>query len=456
MAGEGSAEVADRVFSCKRAAQGAKDVASMSGYTLAYGTIHDPKTGELIDEVMVTRFVAPHSYTGEEAVEISCPGGLTVRQEILRVLVENGARMALPGEFTRKAFMAGKIDLSQAEAVMDVIAADSELALRAAESQLQGSLKQQVAGISTDLYGVLAVFELWIDELDDEDETLTKISHAEKLESIYAKIRDLADTYKQGRILSERMKIVICGIPNSGKSSLLNTLSGYDRAIVTDVPGTTRDTLEVLTSLKGIPVKLIDTAGIRETDDVVEAIGVNRATAALSEADIVLWLVSADEKEDSVKELAGPIMELPQTTKIALMISKTDTSDDETVRKQTDLVKQIISEKGYTRTPDLVGSLSSKTGEGLSEIEDFVKKTYEEMGAVSSSGVLLTNHRHYDLLCVAMEKVKACIDHLRAGESMEGPALLLRTALETLGEITGEAVSDTLVETIFSRFCVGK
>ena len=306
MAGEGSAAVADKVFRIVRAAGDAKTVAEMAGYTLAYGTFIDPSDETVIDEVMLTRFCAPHSYTGEESVEISCHGGLTVRQEILRVLLENGARMAGPGEYTKRAFMAGKLDLSQAEAVMDVIAADSELALRAAESQLSGSLKEQVENISAVLYLQLSLFEMFLDEIEEEDDNETKIHYAEELEnSVYKRLSELTDSYKQGRILSERMKIVICGIPNSGKSSLLNCLSGYDRAIVTDVPGTTRDTLEVITSIRGIPVKLIDTAGIRKTDDVVEAIGVDRANAAIGEADIVLWLVSTDEEEKTITDLIG-------------------------------------------------------------------------------------------------------------------------------------------------------
>ena len=457
MAGEGSAAVADKVFRVRRSANDAKTVSEMSGYTVAYGTLMDPSSGETIDEVMVTRFCAPHSYTGEEAVEISCHGGLTVRQEILRVLLENGARMAGPGEFTKKAFMAGKLDLSQAEAVMDVIAADSELALRAAESQLSGSLKEQVENISAVLYMQLSLFELFLDEIEDEDDNETKIHYAEELEkSVYKRLQELTDSYKQGRILSERMKIVICGIPNSGKSSLLNCLSGYDRAIVTDVPGTTRDTLEVQTSIRGIPVKLIDTAGIRKTDDLVEAIGVDRATAAITEADIVLWLVSTDEEEKSITDLIDPIMSLPQETKIALLISKSDTSDEETVKKQEEKVRALISGKGYSRTPDLSGSLSSATGEGLSEIEEFIRNAYDEMGATSSAGLLVTNRRHFEVLASALEKIGKSIVALRVGDPLEGPALLIRAALEDVGEITGKSVSDTLVDTIFSRFCVGK
>lgn len=457
MAGEGSAAVADKVIRIRRAAGDAETVTEMAGYTVAYGMFIDPSSNETIDEVMVTRFCAPHSYTGEESVEISCHGGLTVRQEILRVLLENGARMAGPGEFTRRAFMAGKLDLSQAEAVMDVIAADSELALRAAESQLSGSLRQQVENISATLYMALATFELWIDEIDEEDDAETKKFHADQCEqTVYTRLKSILETYKQGRILSERMKIVICGIPNSGKSSLLNSLSGYDRAIVTDVPGTTRDTLEVQTNLGGVPVKLIDTAGIRETEDVVEAIGVDRATAALTEADIVLWLVSTEEETDSIKDLVDPLMKLSEDTKIVLLISKSDTASEEAVKKQREKVRELISEKGYTRMPDLCASLSSVTGEGISQIEEFVRNIYEQMGASSSAGVLLTNHRHYEVLSAATEKVEEAIRRLRAGDPLEGPALLFRAALEQLGEITGKSVSDTLVDTIFSRFCVGK
>ncbi len=457
MAGEGSASVADKVIRIRRAAGNAKTVTEMAGYTVAYGMFIDPDSNETIDEVMVTRFCAPHSYTGEESVEISCHGGLTVRQEILRVLLENGARMAGPGEFTKNAFIAGKIDLSQAEAVMDVIAADSELALRAAESQLSGSLKQQAEDISTSLFAQLAHFELWIDEIEDEDDREAKANYAEELgKSVYSPLKSLTESYKQGRILSERMRVVICGIPNSGKSSLLNRLSGYDRAIVTDVPGTTRDTLEVVTSIRGVPVKLIDTAGIRETDDVVEAIGVNRANAAITEADAVLWLVSTDEKEKTTTDLIDPIMRLPKETKIALLISKSDTSDEETVKNQEEKVMSLISERGYTREPDLCTSLSSATGEGLRKIEEFIRSAYDEKGASSSSELLLTNRRHFEVLSSALDKVGKSIAALRAGDPLEGPALLLRSALEDVGEITGKSVSDTLVDTIFSRFCVGK
>ncbi len=456
MAGEGSARICDSVFHIKRAANGAKTVEQMDGYTVAYGTVIDPQTKETIDDVMVTRFCAPHSYTGEEAIEISCHGGLTVRQEILRVLQDNGARMAQPGEFTRKAFMAGKIDLSQAEAVMDVIAADSGLALRAAQSQLQGSLKTKIRAISQDLYTAFAVFEMLIDEPDDEDAAAMLADNTAKLKKSRSDMQELLDTYRQGRILSERMSIVICGIPNSGKSSLLNRLSGYDRAIVTDVPGTTRDTLEVLTSMQGVPVRLIDTAGIRKTDDLVESIGVNRASDALLEADIVLWLASCEEDIQRQEEMIDLVMKLPEETKVGLLISKTDTASEEDCSNLKKTILDLIEKKGFDRKLDFCAEISSQTGAGITELEEYVRRTYDALGPEHAQGVLLTNQRHYEHLLAASEKLDRCIALSNMGTSPEEPSLVLRTAMEELGEITGDTVSDTLVETIFARFCVGK
>lgn len=456
MAGEGSAEVCDRVFSLKRAFSEAKSVKEMSGYTVAYGLIHDPASSEIIDEVLVTRFCAPHSYTGEDSVEISCHGGVTVRQEILRVLLENGARMAEPGEFTRRAFMAGKIDLSQAEAVMDVIASDSELALRAAESQLQGTLRSQIRKISEELYVTFAALEMLIDEPDDEDAAAMFSSNADALAAVREKMQSLINTYRQGRILSERMSVVICGIPNSGKSSLLNCLSGYDRAIVTNVPGTTRDTLEVVTSMGGVPVRLIDTAGIRRTEDPVEAIGVSRAEDALWEADIVLWLVSSEEDYEQNIEMLTTVMNLPSETKVGLLISKSDCTSKEACEALHEKILSDMKEKECKRSADYYEVISSVSREGIEGIEKFVRETYESLGTDHARGVMLTNQRHYALLTSAAEKLDRCIGLLRSGSSPEEPSLILRTAMEDLGEITGDSVSDALVQTIFSRFCVGK
>lgn len=457
MAGEGSAAIMDRVFRIRRAAEKVQTVSEMAGYTVAYGVLMDPASETIVDEVMVTRFVAPHSYTGEEAIEISCHGGTTVRQEILRVLQENGARMAGPGEFTKRAFLAGKIDLSQAEAVMDVISADSDLALRAAQSQLQGSLKNEIAKISEALYSALAVMEMWIDEPDDEDAQRALLANAEAISAARKKVSELIDTYRQGRILKERMRVVICGVPNSGKSSLLNYLSGYNRAIVTDLPGTTRDTLEVQTSIQGVPVTLIDTAGIRETDDRIEAMGVDRAGDAMSEADLVFWLVFPEEQDLTEQEtMIDKLMQIQSATRIGLLISKSDLVDEDTSKDQAVKIEARIAAKGYTRKMDFIGRISASSGEGIREMEDFIRQTYDEMGSAQAQGMLLTNQRHFELLRSAGEKLDQAVALCQQGESLEAPSLVLRTAMEDLGEITGDSVSDKLVDTIFSRFCVGK
>lgn len=457
MAGEGSASIMDRVFRIRRAANDAKMVTEMDGYTIAYGVLMDPSTQTIVDEVMVTRFCAPHSYTGEESVEISCHGGMTVRQEILRVLQENGARMAGPGEFTKNAFLAGKLDLSQAEAVMDVISADSDLALRAAQSQLQGSLRNEIGNISESLYSALAVMEMWIDEPDDEDAKRALLANTETILNARLRVSKLIDTYRQGRILRERMRVVICGVPNSGKSSLLNCLSGYDRAIVTDTPGTTRDTLEVQTNISGVPVTLIDTAGIRDTEDRIEAMGVVRANDAMEEADLVFWLVYPDEQEIEEQEIMiEKLMQLRDSVKIGLLISKSDIVDAQEAQQTASEIESRIASKNGARKLDFVGRISASNGEGIAEMENFIRQTYEEMGSGTAQGMLLTNQRHFEKLRAASEKLDEAVALLRAGESLEAPSLVLRTALEDLGEITGDSVSDKLVDTIFSRFCVGK
>lgn len=457
MAGEGSAAILDRIFHIRRSAERVESVSDMRGYTVAYGVLIDPVTDMIVDEVMVTRFCAPHSYTGEESVEISCHGGMTVRQEILRVLQENGARMAEPGEFTKKAFLSGKLDLSQAEAVMDVISADSDLALRAAQSQLQGSIRNEIRKVSDTLYDALAAMEMWVDEPDDEDAQNALMTTADSIANARSRIHVLMNTYRQGRILKERMRVVICGVPNSGKSSLLNYLSGYDRAIVTDTPGTTRDTLEVQTSISGVPVTLIDTAGIRETSDRIEAMGVDRANDAMEEADIVFWLVYP--KEESMIDhtsMIEKLMHLRPEVRIGLLISKSDLFDTDTADQEIEKLTSLMVADGSTRKLDFVGRISSSNGEGIEAMERFIRDTYDEMGTTNASGVLLTNQRHYEILMSAGQKLDQAEQLCRSGASLETPSLVLRTAMEDLGEITGDSVSDKLVDTIFSRFCVGK
>lgn len=457
MSGTGSAEVLDRVFTIIRSADPAKSVTEMRGYTAAYGMIRDPKDGRVIDGVVCTRFTSPHSYTGEDSVEISCHGGPAVRQEILRVLLENGARGAEPGEFSQRAFLAGKMDLSQAEAVMDVIAADSELALAAAERQLAGALKQNVRKISGSLYASFAALEMIVEFPEHEDTPENTKSIVQDLKEQLKVLTGLAATFSQGKILREGMTIVLCGVPNSGKSSLLNRLAGYERAIVTATPGTTRDTLEVFTSLEGIPVRLVDTAGLRETEDEIEKLGVNRAFAAVKEADLILWLCSPDGEDlKAGSELYEALSGSVSKNDIGILASKSDTMGAAEADAFLAKIKNQIRDWGFADRIRFYHIFSSETGSGIDDLGQEIRRLYEEKGQGQISQVLLTNSRHYEKVKAAADTLSEVVALLERGQSADFACSLLRSTMDALGEITGDSVNEELVRTIFSRFCIGK
>ncbi len=461
MSGAGAACVLDRVFHIIRSAGDAGTVAEMCGYTAAFGSIFDPSDGHIIDEVICTRFTAPHSYTGEDSVEISCHGGSAVRQEILRVLLENGARSAEPGEFTRSAFLSGKIDLSQAEAVMDVISTDSALALQAAEQQLAGALKNNVREISSALYRSFAALEMIVEfpEHEDTPENTGAIIGALSFEE--RALVSISDSFSQGRLLREGMTVVLCGVPNSGKSTLLNYFAGYERAIVTSSPGTTRDTLEVFTSIEGIPVRLIDTAGLRDTHDEIEKIGVSRAYAAAKEADLLLWLCSPDKADlldgsELFSMLSDMQNEHTPTSDLGILISKSDLFSDDQASLFRDEIQKKIEEWGASGLVRFFLTISSESGDGMKPLGMEVRRLYDEKGQGKMSQVLLTNSRHFDKINAAKDALSKTISLLSSGQSADLACSLLRVTMDELGEITGDLVNEELISTIFSRFCIGK
>ena len=417
---------------------------SLGGYESCYARFIDPSTGNTVDDVVVTVFKAPHSYTGEDMIEISCHGGQAVRQEILRVLNSLGIRPAAPGEFTKTAFINGKMDLTEAEAVMNIISADSSRALEASNTQLMGRLRERITGAEDRLYEALSGIEMMIEfpEHDDTPENTKRIE--DMITAVRAELLGLAESYGRGRLLTERMKIAILGLPNSGKSTLLNFLAGFDRAIVTDVPGTTRDTLEFNTEIEGIPVTFVDTAGIRETDDRIEAMGVKLAITAAAEADLVLYLIAPDAPLESIKETVSAL----DSSKVRVLFTKSDKGENP-LKEQ---IEDELKAQGVTGFASV--SVKEEINTGL--IGQFVKDAYEKAGGISASDITVLSSRHADLLRSAVQKLGEAEGILRDGLGVDVCSQVIRAALEDSGQITGRTVSDELVENIFSRFCIGK
>ncbi len=447
ISGDGCGKIIDKMTRIIRSADGVSSFSQMRGYTMALADFFDIETNKVVDRVVLARFEAPHSYTGQEMAEISCHGGNAVKQEILRLLLSNGCDPAGPGEFTKTAFFNGKIDLSSAEAVMDVIAADSQRALMAANTQLNGRLNAKLASTEEKLYKALAIIEMIVefpehDDTPENDEEVLKLCNIARGE-----IDSLCKSFGSGRMLSERMRIALCGLPNSGKSSLLNCLSGYDRAIVTQVPGTTRDTLEVELSIEGIPVTLVDTAGIRKTSDEIEAMGVTRAKKAFEDSDMVLYLVSPDTNLDSVIVQLNELLLGKKADRICILFSKCDSGKN----SEEEEIKCACSKLGIRNFI----SVSAKDEINVDVVKELVVRIFEQEGAFASQ-IILINARHYEILKEARENLDMAIGALNDGVGVDVASSVIRLALDRIGQITGKTVSAELVDTIFSKFCIGK
>ena len=444
--GEGVAFKVSKAVKILRTTGGRTSAAltDLKGYESAYGRFEDPDSGRIIDEVVVTYYEAPHSYTGDDMLEISCHGGQAVRQEILRVLYGLGIRPAAPGEFTKTAFINGKIDLTKAEAVMNVISADSARALEASNSQLMGALRDKITQVEDRLYGVLSSIEMMIEfpEHDDTPENTKAIEDG--IRSCRDDLDSLYESFGRGRLLTERMKVAIIGLPNSGKSTLLNFLAGYSRAIVTDTPGTTRDTIEFNTEIEGVPVTFVDTAGIRQTDDAIEAMGVKLAGLAASQADLILYLIAPDACAFDVKKT----MEDLDAAKVRVIFSKSDKGDN----PDKENIRSILSSFGINDTVQI----SVKDNVNTDVIGGFIKDAYEKAGGLNASDITVLSSRHADLLNKASGKLTQALGIISDGLGVDVCSQVVRAALDDTGEITGRIVSEELADTIFSKFCIGK
>lgn len=391
--------------------------------------------GKPIDQVVATCFAGPASFTGEETVEISCHGGLLVTRRLLSRLLEEGARPAEPGEFSQRAFLNGKLDLTQAEAVMDVISAESDLALRAAQNQLEGAIGRRVGSAAEALVRLTAHVEAHIDFPDEDISPDTTQQLLANLTAIREQLADLLDTADQGRLLREGVRTAIVGRPNAGKSSLLNALLGHERAIVSSVAGTTRDTIEENVHLGGLCLRLIDTAGLHDSGDAIERAGMERSLRAEAEADLVLEVADAS--------LAPDRLDLPETRALRLLILN-----------KADLGVHPAWDEAIS---DGVILFSCKAGTGRAELEHMLSSRFVQVHAMSSSGGLAAiNERHRHALGTAIEALDAAATSLNAGVSPELTALDLRDALDALGAITGRIDTEDILSAVFSQFCLGK
>ncbi|MFF2157139.1 tRNA uridine-5-carboxymethylaminomethyl(34) synthesis GTPase MnmE [Paenibacillus chitinolyticus] len=411
-------------------------------HTIHYGHIIHPSSGDKIEEVLISVMRAPRSFTTEDVVEINCHGGIVSVKRVMDLLLEQGIRVAEPGEFTKRAFLNGRIDLTQAEAVIDLIRSKSDRAFQIALKQVDGNLSKAIGELRYQLVELMAHIEVNIDYPEHDVEEMTNAFIRERCIGVSSRIDELLRTAEHGKILREGIVTAIIGKPNVGKSSLLNTLAQENRAIVTDIPGTTRDVIEEYVNVGGIPLKLLDTAGIRETSDLVEQIGVERSRTALSEADLILLVLNSSEP--LLPEELAMIEELRQRQTIVIL-------------NKTDLPLQIDKEEVEAKFPQgRVVSLSLLEGSGLAELEKAISAIFFEGNLESTDLTYVSNVRHIGLLKQAKGSLREAMEANDAYVPIDMIQIDIRAAWEHLGEIIGDSVAESLIDQIFSQFCLGK
>ena len=440
ISGSEALEIADRVY------KGKETITGVPTHTIHYGHVMDGD--ETVDEVLVMVMRGPRTFTGEDTVEINCHGGTYVVSRVLETVLKAGARPAEPGEFTKRAFLNGKMDLSQAEAVIDVITSENEYALQSSISQLKGSVKNRIKEIREKIIYHTAFIETALDDpehisVDGYGEVLK-----EAAEEVIDQLKELIDSSDDGRIMKEGIQTVILGKPNAGKSSLLNILAGHDRAIVTDIEGTTRDVLEEQIRLQGLTLNIIDTAGIRQTDDIVEKMGVDKAKEYAKEADLIIYVVDASRNLDENDE---KIFDLIYDKRTVILLNK---SDLDTVVTE-EMIRERISQKGVQKQIPVI-AISAKEEQGIKELENTVKAMFLKGDLSFNEEVYITNARQKNALVNARESMKKVVFSIDAGMPEDFYSIDLMDAYESLGNITGESIGEDLVNEIFSKFCMGK
>lgn len=433
ISGEKTFEIAQKIFISSKGENWFK-----GSHYLHYGKIKNFE-GNVIDEVLLSVMLAPNTYTKEDVVEINCHGGIISVKEILKTVLSCGARLAYPGEFTKRAFLNGRLDLAQAESVIDIIKAKTDSSLKVAVNQLKGTLSQKVDGINEDILNMLAELEAAIDFPEDEIEESTIEEIKNKTQEIIRELEYLVNNGDTGKIYREGIQTIIIGQPNVGKSSLLNALLREERAIVTDIPGTTRDLIEEMYTVRGIPLKLIDTAGLRETCDLVEKIGLEKTKLKMEDADLVLLMLDATK---GISQKEKEIIKSCQHKKILIIINKID------------LLKAPFTLKNSEKIPTV--NISALTGEGIENLEDEIEKIVLAGKSSSSQEIIVSNVRHQMAIQKALIFMQAFKEAIENNLTPDLSSLELRSAWEAIGEITGSSITENLLDRIFENFCIGK
>ena len=440
MSGKESFKILEKIF---KNSKGEKlDLKKIKGYTIQYGTIVDSKTNEKIDEVLVSFFKNPKSYTREDMCEINSHGGMIIEKQILEQCLKNGAILAEPGEFTKRAFLNGRIDLSQAESIMDLINSKTEKESKASINQLQGDLSNKINEIRHDLLDIMADIEASIDYPEYDIEEVTNRKALGILNNTKNKLESLKDTFRSGKILKEGIKTAIIGRPNAGKSSLLNKILKEERAIVSEIEGTTRDTIEEFITIKGIPLKIIDTAGIRKTSDKIEEIGVKKALDIAKDAELVLVILDNSKK---LTEEDREILKLAESKNSIILLNKVDLKENnlENSEELKKINKRIIK-------------ISAKNGNGIEELYNEIENMFQIKNLETDGEIIITNIRHKTQIEYAINNINEAINAVKNNLPIDIISISIKQTLEDLGKITGENVSEDIINEIFSKFCLGK
>lgn len=436
VSGEKALPIVSKIFVGKNN----KKLDNILSYTMRYGYITEYNTTEKLDEVIISYMKGPKSFTAEDTVEINCHGGVVVTNRILEEVIKAGARIAEPGEFTKRAFLNGRIDLSQAEAVIDIINAKTDLSIKSAVSQSQGKLYMEISKLRDDLLEIIANIEATVDYPEEDLEEITAEKAGENVSQILYRIENLINSADEGKIIREGLNTVIVGKPNVGKSSLMNALLSEKRAIVTEIPGTTRDVIEEYINLDGIPIKIVDTAGIRETEDIVERIGVQKSKEKINEADLIIFMLDTSRLLD---EEDKEIIEYIKDKKYIVLLNKSDLENRFQYKELEMLDKENLLET------------STITGMGLEELKFKIKDMFFS-GNVDVKDLMITNTRHKQALIKSSESLNAALVALKNTLSIDLASIDIRNAWTFLGEITGQSVQENIIDKIFQKFCIGK